>query len=301
MLGAIVGEYETAKRARARLDFDDLVTRTAALFGDQAQGAWVRYKLDAGITHILVDESQDTNPEQWKVVDALAEEFFAGEGAAQRPRSLFAVGDPKQSIFSFQGAEPALFAESGETYRQKADAAGRTFRHMPMAASFRTLQAVLDAVDRSSCRGRCARRWWSARPMTNHHQRPHPFRAAAWRCGRVIEAEAGGRGRRSVDAARNERDAQEPASSSWPNASPTTIADWIGNGRALGQRGRAIRADDVLILVQSRNALFHEIIRALKKRGLPTPGADRLECRPATSPPATCWRSATCCSIPATT
>ncbi len=182
---------------RARLDFDDLVTRTAALFGDQAQGAWVRYKLDAGVTHILVDESQDTNPEQWKVVDALAEEFFAGESAAQRPRSLFAVGDPKQSIFSFQGAEPRLFARSGDSYQQKAKLAGRPFARLPMAASFRTLQNVLDAVDKVFLPGPAPRVGGGRRNLREPPQRPHPFRwtgdAVACRRGR-----AGARGGRPL-------------------------------------------------------------------------------------------------------
>src|SRR5690606_21325933 len=110
------------KRARSLLDFDDLVERLAQLF-ESASGEWVRYKLDAGIDHILVDESQDTNGEQWRVVKAMAAEYFAGAGAVGRPRSLFAVGDQKQSIYSFQGAEPALFGETGRVYRQEAEAA----------------------------------------------------------------------------------------------------------------------------------------------------------------------------------
>ena len=95
LLSAIIARYEAQKRARSWLDFDDLVVRTAALFADPGYGAWVRYKLDAGIDHILVDESQDTNPEQWQVIAALTGDFFDGEGTG-RPKTLFAVGDPKQ-------------------------------------------------------------------------------------------------------------------------------------------------------------------------------------------------------------
>lgn len=274
VLAGIVGQYERAKRARARLDFDDLVARTASLFGDPEQGAWVRYKLDAGITHILVDESQDTNPEQWKVVDALAEEFFAGASAAERPRSLFAVGDPKQSIFSFQGADPSLFGTSGETYRQKAEAAGRRFARVPMAASFRTLPAVLAAVDRVFDATGLTPSVVVGEAYTHHvSARTHGGGAVAlWPL--IAPAE---------DA---ETDPWALPASSAPLKSPaqqlagriaSSIAEWIGTGRVLGPRRRAIRAGDVLILVQSRNALFHEIIRALKKEGLATPGADRLD------------------------
>ena len=274
VLSGIVGEYERAKRARARLDFDDLVARTASLFGDPEQGAWVRYKLDAGITHILVDESQDTNPEQWKVVDALAEEFFAGESAAQRPRSLFAVGDPKQSIFSFQGAEPRLFGRSGETYRQKADAAGRSFARVPMAASFRTLPAVLAAVDRVFDATGLTPSVVVGETYTPHiSARTHGGGAVAlWPLVEAIADEETDPWALPASSASLKSPAQDLA-----GRIAGAIAEWIRTGRVLGPRHRTIRADDVLILVQSRNALFHEIIRALKKEGLSTPGADRLD------------------------
>lgn len=275
VLAAIVAAYERLKRARARLDFDDLVTRTAALFGNPAQGAWVRYKLDAGITHILVDESQDTNPEQWRVVDALAEEFFVGKSAAERPRSLFAVGDPKQSIFSFQGAEPALFADSGHAYEKKAREAQHRFSHIPMAASFRTLQAVLDAVDKVFVPGPLRDAVVVGETYSDH------ISARTHKGGRVVLWPLV-----VAEKSEPEADAWTPPASSQTLRTPAqqladriagTIAEWIDKGRVLGGRSRAIRADDILILVQSRNAFFHELIRALKKKGLPTPGADRLD------------------------
>jgi ATP-dependent helicase/nuclease subunit A len=108
VVAAISARYESAKRARSRLDFDDLIEKVAALLADREHGDWVRYKLDQGLSHILVDEGQDTNPLQWRVVGALIDEFFFGESAAARPRTLFAVGDQKQSIFSFQGADPQV-------------------------------------------------------------------------------------------------------------------------------------------------------------------------------------------------
>src|SRR6185312_8726692 len=148
LLGAIVTRYEAEKRRRAWLDFDDLVERLAALLGQHGQADWVRYKLDAGITHILVDESQDTNPEQWRVVKALVEEFFAGDGAIERPRTVFAVGDEKQSIFSFQGADPTLFGETGRAFGASALIVGRPFAEIPLHTSFRTLPAILAGVDR---------------------------------------------------------------------------------------------------------------------------------------------------------
>ena len=75
------------------------------------------YKLDGGLDHILVDEAQDTSPAQWDVIRALAEEFFSGSGAREVARTLFAVGDEKQSIYSFQGAAPTMFAAHGRGVR----------------------------------------------------------------------------------------------------------------------------------------------------------------------------------------
>ena len=87
--------YEQAKAARGALDFSDLVARTAALLTEAGAAAWVLYKLDGGVEHVLIDEAQDTAPEQWAIVRALTGEFFSGEKSG---RTIFAVGDEKQSI-----------------------------------------------------------------------------------------------------------------------------------------------------------------------------------------------------------
>src|SRR6185369_9518065 len=109
----------------------------AALLGDPGRGEWVRYKLDANLSHILVDEGQDTNPRQWAVIRALIDEFFAGESAVQRPRTLFAVGDQKQSIFSFQGADPEVFVDFGRETYFNALSVRLEMRHVPLHTSFR--------------------------------------------------------------------------------------------------------------------------------------------------------------------
>ncbi|MEQ9124145.1 MAG: UvrD-helicase domain-containing protein, partial [Alphaproteobacteria bacterium] len=100
---AILTRYQEAKRARNALDYDDLILRARALLTQSAITPWILFKLDGGIDHILVDEAQDTSPEQWEVVFALAEEFLAGAGARDALRTVFVVGDEKQSIYSFQG------------------------------------------------------------------------------------------------------------------------------------------------------------------------------------------------------
>jgi ATP-dependent helicase/nuclease subunit A len=273
LLGAIVGRYEQEKRARSRLDFDDLIERMGALLGRSEQAEWVRYKLDSGITHILVDESQDTNPEQWRVVEALRAEFFAGEGAVERPRTLFAVGDEKQSIFSFQGAEPSLFGEFGRRFEREAVAAGKPFAKVPLHTSLRTLPGVLTAVDRVFADPELRQAVLSEDEAVGHQ---------------TARAEGGGKVTlwppvtELGDNFDPERWPLEPLSrlQSAPRRLAERIAGeirgWLDTGRALGPRGRAVTAEDVLILVQSRSALFTELIRALSQKGIPTPGADRL-------------------------
>jgi ATP-dependent helicase/nuclease subunit A len=149
ILAAIAKRYEDQKRRRALLDFDDLVDRLGDLLDNLEIGPWVQYKLDAGIEHILVDESQDTNDQQWRVVRALAAEFFVGEGAARRPRSVFAVGDQKQSIYSFQGAQPALFGTTGYDFARRAEAAEMPIRcYTPQPAASRAARSPFGRLSR---------------------------------------------------------------------------------------------------------------------------------------------------------
>ncbi len=171
------------KRARSLLDFDDLIEKLGGLLGDEARGMWVRYKLDSGISHILVDEGQDTNPQQWDVISALVAEFFYGDSAADRPRTLFVVGDQKQSIFSFQGADPEVFVDLGR--QVELHGALRSISRIEpvkLRHSFRTLPNVLDRGGRGLRRSRP--RGGRARGPASPTIRRAPSRAAASRSGR---------------------------------------------------------------------------------------------------------------------
>ncbi len=272
IVAAVVRQYEQRKRARSLLDFDDLVEKLANLF-ERASGEWVRYKLDAGIDHILVDESQDTNGEQWRVVRAIAAEYFAGEGAVGRPRSLFAVGDQKQSIYSFQGAEPALFGETGRFYRQEAKAAQVDFAPVPLRTSFRTLPEILAAVDLVSADPAIREALLEDEPV--HHDTARTMRGGSvtlWPPVQQAKEDVSGRAWPTTPP-----EAEQTAPRQVATRIAREIARWIAEKRPLTGRGRSISADDVLILVQTRGALFQEIIRALRLANLPTPGADRLK------------------------
>ena len=148
---AIENRYADRKRQEAALDYDDLIVKTLNLLSRSDAAAWVLYKIDGGVDHILVDEAQDTNPDQWSIVETLAEEFFAGHGAQHGsqdlPRTLFAVGDEKQSIYSFQGANPTRFGEVGRKFRTRAGDADASWHDVPLNVSFRSTVPILEAVD----------------------------------------------------------------------------------------------------------------------------------------------------------
>ncbi|HAW45832.1 MAG TPA: double-strand break repair helicase AddA, partial [Roseovarius sp.] len=117
--------YSRTKQRRGLLDFDDLILRARDLLTDPSVAAWVLYRLDGGIDHILVDEAQDTSPVQWQVIERLAQEFTAGAGArADVRRTLFVVGDRKQSIYSFQGADAREFDRMRQEFGLRLDATG---------------------------------------------------------------------------------------------------------------------------------------------------------------------------------
>ena len=272
ILVAIARRYEDDKRRRALLDFDDLVDRLGNLLDNLEIGPWVQYKLDAGIEHILVDESQDTNDQQWRVVRALAAEFFVGEGAARRPRSVFAVGDQKQSIYSFQGAQPALFGTTGYDFARQAKAADMAFARLPLHTSFRTLSGILEAVDKVCARSDIQLALLATDSVLHTAARSQPGGSVTlWPPIQAQKSEAGD-GQWPLEPV----EAEQSAARQVAMRIAREIKGWIDSGRPLAQRGRAVTADDVLILVQSRSTLFQEIIRALRLCGVATPGADRL-------------------------
>ena len=144
---AYIELYEGAKASLRALDFGDLIERTHELLTRRADAAWVLFKLDGGLDHVLVDEAQDTAPDQWDILRALTAEFFIGQGAGERHRTLFAVGDAKQSIFSFQGAAPQRFAQERDAFSKLIDGSGRKFERVPLRESWRSRPEVLRLVD----------------------------------------------------------------------------------------------------------------------------------------------------------
>jgi ATP-dependent helicase/nuclease subunit A len=275
------GLYERAKQARGVLDFADLVGKTAALLRDGPAAAWVLYKLDGGVDHILLDEAQDTAPEQWAILRRLTGEFFAGEGRPSdraAERTLFIVGDEKQSIYSFQGADPERLIAETQGYVSRITGSGRRAERPVLAESWRSVEEVLKFVDAvfeaDAMRAGVA-------PGGGDAPRHTPMRLGDRGCVDLWEPEQETKG--------EERDAwSDPLDAETATSANRRLANRIaGEIAALVARGDAVfdkdlRArrpagyGDVLILVRRRGALFEDILRALKQKGLPVAGADRL-------------------------
>ena len=147
LAAAFATEYKNIKRAKSLLDFEDLILYTRKLFSDAETMGWVLSQLDLSLSQILVDEAQDTSPLQWDILNMLSGDFFADGDTNQLPHSMFVVGDTKQSIYGFQGADPRAFAASRETISQQIQNNARAIREVPLQQSFRSTAPVLKTVD----------------------------------------------------------------------------------------------------------------------------------------------------------
>jgi ATP-dependent helicase/nuclease subunit A len=271
----LIGDYEDLKRARSLLDFDDLIDRTARLLTRERVSAWVHYKLDQGIDHILVDEAQDTSPRQWQIVKSLTDDFFAGETARHRERTIFAVGDEKQSIYSFQGARPERFAEEGRAVSRRTQAAEVAFSPIRLLLSFRSTREVLSAVDRVFLDAANAR---GLTPDGSEivHASNRGRESGAVDIWEVIAAPPG------LDeedwTAPFDAVAEEAPINVLARRIADTLASWIGRETVTEKRvTRPMAAGDVIVLVRKRDAFVNALTRTLKQRhNLPVAGADRL-------------------------
>jgi ATP-dependent helicase/nuclease subunit A len=269
---AFLPVYEQRKAESGWLDFDDLITRASGLLTDQAVAAWVLFRLDGGIDHILVDEAQDTSPEQWRVIESLAAEFTAGSGARDIDRTLFVVGDKKQSIYSFQGADVAAFGEKQAAFRARFEAVKRAFQSLELEHSFRSSPAILRVVDET---------FGNSFPAALGGQSSHiaywdsmPGRVDLWPMVEKAAASDADDWTNPVDLITEEHHTARLA-----RQIAEEIAAMIRDGVSIPVKGgsRPVHAGDFLILVQRRSDLFQEIIRACKKCNLPIAGADRLK------------------------
>jgi ATP-dependent helicase/nuclease subunit A len=268
---AYAGAWAAAKRAHAVLDFDDLIRLAERLLLTPGMGEWVRFKLDQSTDHILVDEAQDTNEAQWNIVRALTLEYFAGEGASGRHRTLFTVGDYKQAIFGFQGTDPGSFELARAWFARQAEGVGRDFLDLSVDLSFRSSPPVLQAVDRvlEDLGHEALGLPRPANPHQSHHAR-RPGSVTLW-LPHSDDNDGGG---------------EESGEEGWVSEAvrdyarrlAARIADWIRNPFLLGEgaKRRPVRPEDILVLVRRRGDLASLIVARLHAEGVPVAGVDRL-------------------------
>ena len=269
----IIAGFANAKAARAGLDYDDLIACARRLLEADGAAAWVHYKLDQGIDHVLIDEAQDTNPDQWAIVGRLSAEFFAGEGARPLPRTVFAVGDEKQSIYGFQGAEPAEFARWKGVFATRCAEAGLAWRAENLTRSFRSVPAVLALVD-AVFAGE-AGQGLTAEEGPIRHQAAREDAAGSVELWPLV---CGARENLPEDSwqAMAEAVTERDPARALAEAIARQIRAWLDQGELLPARGRPIRPGDVMILIRHRDRFVAELVRALKARKVPVSGLDRM-------------------------
>jgi ATP-dependent helicase/nuclease subunit A len=272
LAGPVAHGYAARKEEAGLLDYDDLIDRTRTLLFDPG-AAWVLYKLDGGLDHLLLDEVQDTAPQQWRIAHALTEEFFAGAGARDRTRTVFAVGDRKQSIYSFQGADTAEFDRAHDELARRVRASGQEFRDVGLDVSFRSTAAVLALVDAVFADPLASPGVVGPGETLTHYanRAGHAGLVELWPL-----------------APQPDPAPHRPWTIPEQNQSQTsarqlladTLADWIRdqtNGTTLLEsKGRPLTPGDVLILVRRRDEFARALVRALKTRGVPVAGLDRM-------------------------
>ncbi len=294
-LAAEIHRRVEAQKARlGALDFDDLIRRALDLLSRVGAG-WVLYKLDRGIDHVLVDEAQDTNPEQWAILRTLTQEFAAGEGAREGNRTRFAVGDPKQSIYGFQGADPREFAVTRAAWISESRSAGIAFADVPLTLSFRSTTMVLKAVDAVfaiDAHNDGLSEEDVRRPV---HASARPHAAGAVELWDIAEPEATD----EVSAWSAPVDTPDPGSPALRVARRVAAAvrTWTRDGDATG---RVWRPGDILILVRKRGPAFEEVIRSLKGLGVPWRGRTGWRSRHISRWPISSPSAARGCSPPTT-
>jgi ATP-dependent helicase/nuclease subunit A len=274
---AAAANYRREKEERGLLDYDDLIDKTLVML-DKVSAGWVHYKLDRGVDHVLIDEAQDTSPRQWDIVEHIISEFAAGHGARDGiVRTVFAVGDEKQSIFSFQGAAPREFAERRQRFSSRFKAAGLDFESISFTYSFRSGAGVLRAVESAFQSPEVYRSITTDRDGMPPHLAladAGPSLVELWPLAKADE-------RKEVEgwlAPFDDLSVTSPEVK-LSNRIQAEIKRLVASGAMTGPKGarRPLRYGDVLVLVRRRGNLFDAVIQALKHASIPVAGADRLK------------------------
>jgi ATP-dependent helicase/nuclease subunit A len=253
----IIQKFIELKALNHCLDFNDVITITATLLDDMD---WVIYKIDGNVDHILIDEAQDTSPEQWEIIRKISDEFFANY---QSNRTLCVVGDEKQSIYSFQGANVKLFSKMRAYFKNRSTICGQKFHEILLNESYRTTGGILSFVDDVFA---------GVFPGIKHLSR-RDARSGVVEVVDLFEDDP------QEETAFWETDDSEKQSAG--RKLSLYVSEFIKN--AIEKRGlveskqRAARASDFLILFQRRDVeTMENIITVLREAGIRATGIDRV-------------------------
>ena len=270
----MLGIYDQLKRDAGLMDFADLIKKARQLVENSAP--WVLYKLDGGLDHILVDEAQDTNANQWSIVRSLADAFF-DQLEPERTRTVFAVGDPKQSIYRFQGAMPREFEAMRQHFGNTIAPSGQAFNDAILDKSYRSTQAVLDIVDAAFALPAAADglHMTDAGTQIRHHahRKDVAGKVCLWEpeANKEDEQQATERWQLPV-----QQKYDDPPYARLARRIAEQVGQWIDNKTVLAAKGRPIEAGDILILVRRRNEFFDAMVNALKAKDIDVAGMDRM-------------------------
>lgn len=273
---AIIEEYERLKSRLALLDYEDLIAKTLELLSGKtsniANALWVMFKLDGGIDHMLIDEAQDTNPEQWQIIKKITQEYFTGHGQTNIARTVFVVGDEKQSIYSFQRAAPQEFARMQNDYKAKLAQIDDNLHIEDMITSFRSTKSVLRLVDETFAPDimRSGMGPQKLRHIPFHTRAKQPGHVEIWP---IIEAQETEKLKWELPLSISEgKNVQAELASQIT----TQIKHWLDTGKKLTAYDRPIEPRDILILVRTRSALVNHLVKKLKDAAIPVSGVDRM-------------------------
>lgn len=276
LIAAMRKDYRSAKRLRGVLDYDDLIIETKNLLSRQDGAQWVLYKLDGGIDHVLIDEAQDTSPDQWEIVKKLTEEFFSGKGRDRsQTRTIFAVGDEKQSIFSFQGADPSQFDLNRRHFSQAILGAQQRLHEVPLITSRRSAPEILNFVDHvfKSDDARSGLTYSGAEIVHRAYRNSAKGGIEFWPA-LVPEDDEDIDYYAPVDAVQKQSPVARLAA-----MIASKIENWLKSAAQLPGHDRPIAPRDIMILLPRREPFGSEVIRQLKLRRVPVAGADRMKLR----------------------
>lgn len=264
------------KTKQSLIDYDDLITHTRRLLKNSDNSQWILYKLDGGIDHILVDEAQDTNIAQWEIIQAISEEFFAGNGSIDYNRTLFVVGDEKQSIYSFQGANPQDFLLIQKYFKHKINNAQKSFKIISLEKSFRSCYAILDLIDKIFNQEQIRHHVDIDNQVINHlvHRQESKGIVEIWP---LIEDEVSKEEGEEGFYLPNKREIIQNNADILANKIAKTIKNWLDDQRYIEAKNRPIQPGDIMILVRTRNEFSKLLLRQLKNYNIPVAGMDRQQ------------------------